>query len=94
MLSTILQLTIAIYNSHHKGFSHHQQSESLRHEIIVITISEQVYADVISLSIGLSVAEISILINTTVMSSLELASVRRFSKAAELNLSAESTICS
>jgi hypothetical protein len=59
-----------------------------------MAISEQIYTDMISLLIGLSVAETSILINTTVISSLELASVRRFSKAVKLNLSAESTTCS
>jgi hypothetical protein len=91
LLSTILQLIIAIYNSHYKDFSYCQQSESLRHEIIAMAISEQTYTDVISLLISLSVAEISILINTTVIFSSELASVRRFSKAAKSNLSAGST---
>jgi hypothetical protein len=56
-----------------------------------MAISEQIYTDVISSSIGLSVAGTSILINTAVISSSELASVRRFSKAAESNLSAGST---
>jgi hypothetical protein len=56
-----------------------------------MAISEQAYADVISSSMGLSVAGISISISAAVMSSSELASVRRFSKAAESNLSAGST---
>jgi hypothetical protein len=59
-----------------------------------MTISEWAYTDVISSLMGLSVAGTSISINTAVMSSSELAFVRRFSKAAESNLSAESTICS
>ena len=56
-----------------------------------MAISEQAYADVISSSMGLSVAGTSILISTAIIFSSELVSVRRFSKAAELNLSAEST---
>jgi hypothetical protein len=59
-----------------------------------MAISEQAYADVISLLMSLSVAGTSISISAAVMSSSELASVRRFSKAAESNLSAESTIYS
>jgi hypothetical protein len=50
-----------------------------------------VYAAATSLSIGLSVAETSMSISAAVMSSSELASVRRFFKTAELNLSAGST---
>ena len=59
-----------------------------------MAISEQAYTDVISLLISLSVAGISILINTAIISSSELASVRRFSKVAESNLSAGSIIYS
>ena len=49
------------------------------------------YTAATSLSIDLSVAETNMLINTTVISSLELVSIRRFFKIAESNLSARST---
>ena len=59
-----------------------------------MAILEQMYATMISLLIGLLVARINMLINTAVMSSLELAFVKRFFKVVESNLLASSTTCS